>query len=315
MNPLKLPAIPHRVGEMPLADLIDVYMSHYSGRDVSRIHRVAWWRRQLGATALQGLTEDLVFSTLEQLKHQHSRFYAGKDAEGRRIYKAREAMLAPATVNRYSASLGAVLTWAIKRRVTPVGFVHPCRTLERMPENNEKTRFLSAEERQRLLAACKASGWPRLYGLVLMALTTGARKGELLGLRWADVDLDRAVASVSVTKNNDPRILPLVPAVVVELARFKAGPTVMVFASPRDSSQAFSIEGRFTRALKAAKVKNFTFHCLRHTCASMLAQSGATILEIADCLGHKQLQVTKRYVHHGVIHKAALVNRVLGEIA
>lgn len=313
-TPAALPPLPMRAGHLTLAELIDVYMSRYEGRDVSRVHRAAWWRRQLGHIVLQDLTEDHVHATLEALAESRSRYYAGKDAEGRAIFKARAVKVAPATVNRHSAALAAILTWSIKRRVAPAGFVHPCRTIERRPENNERTRFLSDDERQRLLLACRAARWPRLYGLVLMFLTTGARKGELMGLRWADIDFERAEAKVAMTKNGEPRVLPLVPLVLAELQRFKAGPRAMVFASPRDANKAFAFEGQFTQALKDAKVRDFTPHCLRHTCASMLAMNGASLLEIADALGHKQLQVTKRYAHHSTGHKAALVNRVFGAV-
>ena len=61
-------------------------------------------------------------------------------------------------------------------------------------------------------------------------------------------------------------------------------------------------------------MRNFTFHSLRHSCASMLAWNGATLLEIADVLGHRQLQMTKRYAHLATGHKAALVNRVMGDL-
>lgn len=192
--------------------------------------------------------------------------------------------------------------------------VHPCRSIQREAENNEKTRFLSEDERTRLLGACRLAKWPRLYLLVLMALTTGARKGELLGLRWADVDVERAEARVAQTKNGDPKVLPLVPAVLAELARFKAGPTVLVFGSPRDSSRPFAFEAQYAQALAATRIRGVTFHTLRHSCASMLACNGATLLEIADLLGHRQLQMTKRYSHLATSHKAALVQRVLGSV-
>lgn len=311
----ELPPLPMRQGTLPLAELIDLYMAHYAGRDSTRVQRLTWWRGQVGAIALQDLSDDHVHAALEALASQASRFYAGDDADGRAVFKAKKKPLAPATVNRYAASLAAVLTWAINRRIAPKGYVHPCRSIERRPEHNEKTRFLSDDERQRLLQACQASTWPRLYVLVLMALTTGARKGELLGLRWRDVDLDRAEASIATTKNGDPRVLPLVPAVVDQLRRFKAGESVLVFASPRDSARAFTFEPRFAQALREAKIRNFVFHDLRHSCASMLARNGATLLEIADLLGHRQLQMTKRYSHLATSHKAALVNRVLGTMA
>ena len=310
----ELPPLPLRAGQLPMRDLIDLYMSHYTGRDTTRVQRLSWWRGQVGAIALQDLSDDQLHAALDALAQQPSRYWAGKDADGRPIFKAKKRTLAPATINRYTASIGAVITWSIKRRIAPKGFVHPCRAIERQPEHNERTRYLSDEERERLLAVCKASAWSKLYLLILMAITTGARKSELTGLRWGDVDLERAVAHVGQTKNGDPRVLPLVPAVVDELRPIKAGASVLVFASKGQPEQAFAFDSRWREAMKAAKLRGFTFHCLRHSCASMLAQNGATLLEIADVLGHRQLQVTKRYSHLATGHKAALVNRVLGEV-
>lgn len=312
---MNAPALPLRRGDMAMAEVIDLYMAHYAGRDTTRVQRLTWWRKQLGQTALQDLSDDQVHAALDTLTNQPSRYYAGNDADGQPVYKAKKKQLAPATINRYAASLAAVVTWSIKRRIAPKGFVHPCRSVERRPEHNEKTRYLSDDERQRLLQACQASTWPRLYLLVLMALTTGARKSELLGLRWADIDLERSEARILHTKNGDPRVLPLVPVVLTELRRFAASPSTLVFPSRRDVTKPFAFEPRYHEALKAAKIRGFVFHDLRHSCASILAQNGATLLEIADLLGHRQLQVTKRYSHLATSHKAALVNRVLGAIA
>lgn len=312
--PLPPGALPLRAGSMPCGDLIDLYMAHYAGRDTSRVQRLTWWQRQLDSIVLQDLSDDHVHAALESLAQQQSRFFAGNDADGQPILKAKHRPISGATVNRYSASLAAVITWAIKRRVAPKGFVHPCRSIERKAEGDGKTRFLSDDERTRLLGACKTSTWPRLYALVLLALTTGARKGELLGLRWGDVDFERAVAHCGRTKNGDPKVLPLVPMVVGELQRFKGAPTVHVFESTRRKGQPFAFEQKFADALAVAKVKAFRFHDLRHSCASMLASSGATLLEIGDVLGHRQLAMTRRYSHLTTQHKAALVNRVLGDI-
>lgn len=309
-----LPVLPLRAGHLPMAEVIDLYMAHYAGHDETRTQRLAWWSSQVGAIALQDLTDDHVHAAIESLATQHSRYFAGKDADDRPIYRAKRKPLAPATLNRYAASLAAVITWAIKRRVAPKGYVHPCRSIERRPEHNEKTRFLNDAERTHLLEACRTSSWPRLYVLVLMALTTGARKGELTGLRWSDVDPQRAEAYVDRTKNGDPRVLPLVPAVVTELERFRGLSTALVFASPRRPGKAYSFEPKYIEALQAAHIRGVTFHTLRHSCASMLARNGATLLEIADLLGHRQMQMTKRYSHLATSHKAALVNRVLGVV-
>ena len=217
-------------------------------------------------------------------------------------------------MNRYASIAGRGFTWAIKRRIAPKGYFHPCRSVERRPESDGKTRFLSDDEMRRLLDACKASSWPRLYALVLAALTTGARRGELLGLKWGDVDLDKALAHLDKTKNGDQRVLPLVPALIAELRKFQASPTAFVFASERDPAKVFTFEPRWHEALRVAKVREFRFHDMRHSCASMLARNGATLLEIGDVLGQRQMQMTKRYSHLATGHKAALVNRVLGQV-
>lgn len=179
--------------------------------------------------------------------------------------------------------------------------------------NNEKVRFLSQDERERLLAACKASKWQRLYLLVLLALTTGARKGELLGLRWRDVDIEGAVLHVGRTKNGDPKVLPVVPAALQQLAALKGPADALVFASREVPEQPYAFEARWAQALKAAHIRGFRFHDLRHSAASHLAQNGATLLEIADLLGHRQLSMTKRYSHLASGHRSALVNRVMGD--
>jgi integrase len=302
-----------RSGETPVCTLIEEYMLQYSGRDTSRGQRLRWWQEILGELPLRELTDDHVHAAVEELTRSPSRYYAGKDAAGAPIYKAKRQALAPATLNRYVAALAAVITWSMKRRFAPIGFVHPCKTLPRQAENNEQTRFLSDEERERLLIACRASKWAELYLLVLLALTTGARKSELLNLRWEDVDTGRQIAYCGRSKNGDPKALPLVPT-VVELMADRQRSSGLLFASKSAPSRPYAFEARWREAMRLAKLRSFRFHDLRHTCASMLAQNGATLLEIADVLGHRQLQVTKRYSHLTTTHKAALVNRVLGGI-
>ena len=313
---LELPTIPMRDGAMKVKVLVDLYMAHYAGRDDTRLQRLSWWVTQIGDTALQDVTDDHIHAAIEVLSKKNARYFAGNDADDNPIFKAKRKPLAPATLNRYSAGIAAVFTWAIKKRIVPKGWIHPCRAMERRPENNEKTRFLSDAERGRLLIACRAVRWPGLYALVLLALTTGGRKSELTGLRWCDLDMARGIAHVGTTKNGDPKVLPLVPNVVTAIKTLPmVAPEHLVFRSKRDCDKPFAYEPLYAQALRDAKITNFRFHDLRHSCASMLAQNGATLLEIADLLGHRQLQVTKRYAHLATSHKSALVNRVLGAIA
>lgn len=306
--------MPSRDGAITITTLIDAYMAVYAGQDGSRLQRLSFWVAKLGAVRVADLTDDHVFYALEDLATQRGRYWAGTDADGKTIYKAKRKPLAPATINRYAAALGAVLTFGIKKRLAPRGWDNPLKRIERRIEDNEVVRFLSDAERTALMAACRASSWPKLYLLVLMAITTGARRGELERMRWRDMDLDRGLCTVSKTKNGDPKIVPLVPAVVDELRVHMGAPGALVFASSRRPDVAYNNVAAWQRALKTAGVRTFRFHDLRHSCASYLAQSGATLLEIGDVLGHRQLSVTKRYSHLTVKNKSDLVNRVLGDI-
>ncbi len=308
-------SLPLRDGSITIARLVDLYLSQYSGRDEAITQRLRWWLTRIGELQLEQLSDDHLHAALDHLERHPPRYYAGRDADGQPIFKAKKASIAPATLNRYAASISGVLTWAMRRRITPKGWDHPGRKLERRPERNAQTRFLSEPEREALLQACRASPWPKLYLLVLLALTTGARKGELLGLVWGDVDLEQRIAHVRRSKNGDAKALPLTPPVVDELRRFVGpAPSSLVFASRLQPSRAYSFEERWKQALKAAKIRAFRFHDLRHTCASWLAQRGATLLEIGDVLGHRQIAMTKRYAHLTSSHKSALVNRMLGDV-
>lgn len=307
------PDLPLRAGHLLMPEVIDLYMAHYAGRDPTRQQRLLWWSQRLRNCTLQDLSDDEVHAALEALATQPPRYFAGTDADGKPIYRAKRKPLAPATINRYGASLAAVITWTIKKRIAPKGYVHPCRSIERRAENNEKVRFLSDEECARLLEECKRATWPLLYTLVLMALTTGARKSELLGIRIGEVDLVRSEIHIARTKNGHAKVLPLVPHVASEANKqMNRAPSSLLFASKANSQLPYSFEDQFAQAVKRAHLRGVTFHTLRHTCASTLARSGATLLEIADVLGHRQLQMTKRYSHLATSHKAALINRVLG---
>ncbi|MBL8324811.1 MAG: site-specific integrase [Rubrivivax sp.] len=308
--------LPLRDGSIPLARLIDAYMAAWTGRDTTRTQRLAFWRGALGHVPFGEVNDDDIHAAREQLAQQRGRVYSGRDAEGKVILRAKRGKLSGPTLNRYTVALSAVFTWAIRQRIAPRNFANPVRAVPAFPENPGRVRFLSDEERKRLLAACRASKWERLWLLVMLAITTGARRSELIGLRWRDVDLERRVAYVARTKNGDPKVMPLVPAVLAELQRFAPGakPDALVFPARLRADHPMAFEDRWRQALKAARVQRFRWHDLRHTCASYLAQHGASLLEVADVLGHKTVRMAARYSHLSAGHRAALVERVMGEI-
>jgi integrase len=247
----------------------------------------------------------------------------GRDAHGNPIHRSKGSRKTPGTVNRFRDALSGVFNRAIRTRRLPKGTLNRCHAVKKHPEHPGIVLFLDDDERVRLLAACRASSWPRLYALVLTGITTGGRRSELCGFRWRHVDLERRQARIITSKNDESRVLPPTKAVVDELTRFRAEDAkrfklalsgTLVFHSDRKPDRAFVFESVWRTALKAAHVKDFRLHDLRHTTASYLAQSGASLLQVADVLGHKTMSMVRRYSHLTVGSKAALIDKVLGDI-
>jgi len=219
--------------------------------------------------------------------------------------------LSNATINRYKSALSVVFTYACRQYNLKSNPVH---LIPSKPEDNQRVRYLTSSERIALFRASKEASWSKLYLLVLAAITTGARRGELLGLRWNDIDFERQTAYVQTTKNGQPKVLPLTDDVVKELTKFRQQDGSLIFNSEVKPDKAFCFNKQWKKALILAEVDNFRFHDLRHTTASYLAQSGASLLEIAEVLGHKQISVTKRYAHLCIDHKEKLICRVFSTL-
>ena len=219
--------------------------------------------------------------------------------------------LSNSTINKYKGAVSAVLSFSCREYDLPE---NPVRHIRSLPEPRGRTRYLSDDERKRLFVAVRQSNWNKLYLITLLAITTGARKGELTSLKWSDIDFDRQIAYISTTKNGEPKVLPLTGSAIAELQRFNKQDNSLVFDSEVKPGQAYCFTKPWKKALKEAEITDFTFHSLRHTCASYLAMNGASLLEIADVLGHKQIQMTKRYSHLCTDHKAKLINSVMGNI-
>lgn len=217
--------------------------------------------------------------------------------------------LKPGTVHQYMDVLSAVLTVAVEDLEWIPS--HPMRKVRKPPASPKRVRFLTPDEQQRLLAACRASKNPGLYPLVLLALSTGARRGELFSLRWQDVDLVEGSLRLAQTKNKDRRAVPVRGPALEVLRAWRNGHAVSAWVFPRTGQRtAFPGEYSWRAALRVAGIANFCFHDLRHTCASYLAMSGVRIEDIAQILGHRSIQVTMRYRHVAPSYTAALVENM-----
>ncbi len=264
-----------------LAELIDRYLKDYARTKNDR-QRLLWWREQLGYCLLADLTPARITEGRDRLRNR-----------------------SPATVNRYLSALSHALTIATR----DYGWLDdsPMRKVTRMKEPRGRVRFLSDDERERLLQACLDED-PKLYLFVVLLLSTGMRHGEAMGLKWQDVDLVAGRITLHDTKNGERRVAPLVGK-ARELLREHAK------VRPIESPLVFhAVKNRFRtpweKALKRAGIEDFRFHDLRHTAASYLAMNGATMAEIAEVLGHKTLAMVKRYAHLSEAHTTSVVERM-----
>lgn len=188
----------------------------------------------------------------------------------------------------------------------------PMRRVLKPKEPRGRVRFLSDEERSRLLTECRASESQYLYTAVVLALSTGGRRMEIMSLSWKDVDLERGIITLHETKNGERRVLPLAGHaldLMKQHAKVRHVSCDLVF--PGKSFKApVDLRTPFENALKRAEIADFRWHDLRHSCASYLAMNGASLAEIAEILGHKTLQMVKRYAHLSEAHTSKVVARM-----
>ena len=285
-----------------------------TARKANTERHLAWWLQRFGSLTLAAITPDRIAEARDALAAQSfTRGKVRRTEDGQEIappaYKR-----SGATVNRYLATLShifatALMEWRLVDK-------NPVREVSKKKEARGRIRFLSDEERDALLAACAKSAWPALHALVLLAISTGARRGELIHLRWTDVTVDAPSpqALIQRTKNGDPRRLPLVGKALEAMRKLKlsnSGRSEFVFPRRGDPGRAYeAFDTHWHAALATAGIADFRFHDLRHTCASYLASQGASLLEIADVLGHRTMAMVKRYSHLAEGHKAAVIKKM-----
>jgi integrase len=283
-------------------------------RKANTERHLAWWLSRFGRLSLAEVTPERIAGARDALAMQP--FLRGKprkaiDDGG--ILRP-EHRRSGATVNRYLATLSHVFSTAQKEwRLVDA---NPVREVSKRREARGRIRFLHDEEREALLTACATSPWPALHALVLLAISTGARRGELIRLKWSDLTLGPPdpQAIIQDSKNGDPRRLPLVGKALEALRALNAvshGTSSFVFPARSDPGKPYlTFDAHWYAALAAAGIADFRFHDLRHTCASYLASQGASLLEIADVLGHRTMAMVKRYSHLAQEHKATVLRRM-----
>jgi hypothetical protein len=199
------------------------------------------------------------------------------------------------TVIRELAYLSSIINHA--RREWGINTPNPVQHVRKPVSPVGRTRKLSDEEKSKLLTALEPRGRQNIWTkpVVVLALETAMRRGELLGLRWEYIDLARQTALLPDTKNGTPRTVPLSTA-AVELLR----------SLPRNISgdvfpiKYFTLDAAFKRAVRRAGLEDFHFHDLRHTAITAMAVKLPNLIELSAVTGHKSLAMLKRYYHPDV---------------
>lgn len=222
--------------------------------------------------------------------------------------KRLEAGAAGSTINRELNLISAVCNWARKELMIP--FENPIAAIRRPPGGHARDRRLVDDEETRLLDALasraeKTKGTKRsgayqvgsrnkwLKPIVQLAIETAMRQGELLELRWELIDLEAQTAHLPVTKNGEPRTVPLSTKAVAVLRALK-GKSEEGVVFPITSE---AVKRSWMRACKRARIENLHFHDLRHEATSRLAEKLPNLIELAAVTGHKDLRMLKRYYH------------------
>jgi integrase len=216
----------------------------------------------------------------------------------------------PATVNRTLEVLKHMFTKALDWEMITEDVFKRIKKAKKTPENNRRLRYLSFEESSTLLNCCDK----HLRPIVTLALNTGCRRGEILGLTWDRVDLKHGFILLDDTKSGKRREIPInatvrtvlngivrrldSPFVFVNPETVKERPPVKEGGKKRPASgRFFDVKNSFATARSKAKLHDFHFHDLRHTFASQLVMNGVDITTVSRLLGHATLTMTLRYAH------------------
>ncbi len=217
-----------------------------------------------------------------------------------RFKASRLEKVKPATVNKEIGLLKHLLNLAVEWGYL---YENPARKVKPLRENNMRLRYLANEEINRLVAS--ASGY--LKPIITLAVNTGMRRGEIFNLKWSHVDLKNRFVEIIKSKNGDKRVIPINKTLLEALHRLPRRIDSPYVFPGKKGKKLTDVKKSFRTAMKKAEIEDFCFHDLRHTFASHLVMAGVPLLTVAELLGHKSIEMTKRYSHLSPNHKAAAV--------
>jgi integrase len=282
----------HTLGEMIDRYIREVLPSKEKSEAKQRA-QLLWWKQQIGYRLLSDVTPSLLGEQRDKLARQAT---------------SRGPNRSPSTVVRYLAALGHAYTIAVKEWEWVED--SPMRKVKKPREPRGRVRFLTPDERRCLLDACRRSSSSYLYPVVVLALSTGMRQGEIMNLKWENVDLPRGRITLHETKNGERRQVPICGHAFDLLRNLKQNCQMdigLLFPSRENPRIPANLRFHWVKAVKEANIDGLRFHDCRHSAASELAMNGASLIDIKNLLGHKQISVTARYSHLTEDHSSSVV--------
>ena len=253
------------------------------------------YRREVTPTKRGSADENLRLKAMAQRPFARIRMSALTSSQLAAYRDERLKVVSGATVNREFSVLSHAIDTA--RREWDVYLpTNPCTLVRRPPQGRPRDRRLQGDEEKRLLAACRGARNKWLVHFVALAIETGMRRGELLGLLWDNVDLERRTAFLPVTKNGESRGVPLSSRAIEVLRALPPSTNGRVFAELTREA----LKQSFNRAARRAGITGLRVHDLRHEATSRFFEKGLNVMEVASVTGHKTLQMLKRYTHLSV---------------
>jgi len=273
-----------RIKQTSFSSLASRYLEH------ARASKKSW---QIDQLAVKSLSQDFESKTLSEITAWQIEQFKVRRSE----------TVSKRTVNIELSILRRMFGFARERGL--FAGQSPMEAVKLYREDEKPVRSLSADEERRLLE----SSPNHLRSLIFVALHTGLRRGELLALKWPDVDFEARVLTVRAGKTGKIRFVPLNGLAIKVFRRLLKG---------SESEHVFTYQGRplgrfyktWWKSLRRAGIKNFRFHDLRHTFATRLVLSGVDLVTVKELMGHRSLQTTLRYAHPSPDHKRAAVERL-----
>lgn len=255
--------------------------------------RIQYWINFMGEKDISEITSEDVDAGIEAMARRGKL----RQLPGGIWTKSGEP-LAAGTLNRHISALGHVYKLGKSQRIIPKSTVSPTKGVEKAREGSGRIINLSRDQIDRIIDASRLMRWRKFTAMICVAMTSGARLGNLQTMTWHDVDLERGSVHFPTSKNGKPYSAAISSQAVIELKRIKRDldtPDTLIFGNR-------SFRKSWARTLELAGVDYFAFHGCRHICASMLAASGMQLAGLMAQLNHSSPKMAMRYSHLNVDH-------------